>query len=77
MNRCFLLPNAGKADTFCIAQKVSKNASFHKAIAKHRSFSNLPIPFGFLLLLALSCSTLQGRSVMRFSIADGEVKFKI
>ena len=40
MNGCFLLPHAGKADTFCIAQKVSKNASFHKAIAKHRSFSN-------------------------------------
>ena len=40
MNRCILLPNAGKADTFFIAKKVSKNASFHKAIAKHRSFSN-------------------------------------
>jgi len=40
MSRCFLLPHAGKADTFCIAQKVSKNASFHKAIAQHRSFSN-------------------------------------
>jgi len=33
MNRSYQLPHAGMAETFCIAQKVSKNASFHKAIA--------------------------------------------
>jgi hypothetical protein len=85
MIRGYQLPHAGMAETFCFfadpysfgiltQQKVSKNASFHKAIASI-VHSRPPHSFRVPSLLALSCSTLQGRSVMRFSIAHGEDDF--